>query len=169
MNDIEEYLIANRERYTREALTGKLVAAGHDPAAVEAAWARIAGGDSPPPGWGTGGRATPSRAGAGTYLLIVLVVLAFGFVGLLGAAGISLARGYASSGGGTTTALTLVYGLAMLGGLLFSVRRLYRAASIAEAQGAIFTAVAVSFLVLIGISGACIATVSGFGGVGARP
>jgi hypothetical protein len=38
---IREYIRANRDRYTREAITAQLVANGHDPAEVEAAWAAM--------------------------------------------------------------------------------------------------------------------------------
>jgi len=40
--DLVQYIRANRDRYTREAITAVLVGAGHDPAAIEAAWALVA-------------------------------------------------------------------------------------------------------------------------------
>jgi len=38
-SDLVAYLQANRDRYTREALEGRLAAAGHPPEAIAAAWA----------------------------------------------------------------------------------------------------------------------------------
>ena len=35
---IRDYIRANRDRYTREAIRGQLLAAGHDPARVDAIW-----------------------------------------------------------------------------------------------------------------------------------
>jgi hypothetical protein len=49
---IEDYIRANRAGHPREALTEQLVAAGHDRAAVEAAWKRLsipAGEEEPAP------------------------------------------------------------------------------------------------------------------------
>jgi hypothetical protein len=39
---IDEYIRQNRDRYTREAIRDQLTHAGHDPAAVDAAWDRLA-------------------------------------------------------------------------------------------------------------------------------
>jgi hypothetical protein len=52
--EVDEYIRANRDRYTREAITAHLVAAGHDRAAVEAAWQRAEappGAAARPTGW----------------------------------------------------------------------------------------------------------------------
>lgn len=38
--EIDDYIAANRSRYTREAITERLTAAGHEPAEIEAAWRR---------------------------------------------------------------------------------------------------------------------------------
>lgn len=38
---ITDYIRANRRRYTREAITQQLVAAGHDPAEIERVWAAL--------------------------------------------------------------------------------------------------------------------------------
>ena len=46
MNELDDYLRANRDAFTREALTRRLVDEGHDPAEVEAAWTRIKVGDA---------------------------------------------------------------------------------------------------------------------------
>lgn len=44
--EILRYIRANRQAYTREAITAELVATGHAPASVEAAWDAIAAEDS---------------------------------------------------------------------------------------------------------------------------
>lgn len=51
---IVEYIAANRSQYTRNAMRDRLIDAGHDPAAVDAALdadARSAGAAAPPSGW----------------------------------------------------------------------------------------------------------------------
>jgi hypothetical protein len=55
-DEIDEYIRANRDRYTREAITGQLLEAGHDRAAVDAAWARAQEGAASraPIGWRPG-------------------------------------------------------------------------------------------------------------------
>jgi len=68
---IDEYIRQNRDRYTREAVRQQLIAAGHDPVAIEAAWERIAASSAAPPrrsGWRPGWR----------EFLILLVVGAIG-------------------------------------------------------------------------------------------
>jgi hypothetical protein len=44
---MDGYIRANRSQYSRAVLTEQLVAAGHDPAAVEAAWNRLSQGYCP--------------------------------------------------------------------------------------------------------------------------
>jgi len=39
MQNLIEYISTNRSRYTREAITDHLIEAGHDPSAIEEAWA----------------------------------------------------------------------------------------------------------------------------------
>lgn len=54
---IDEYIRANQARYTREAVRQQLVAAGHDPASIDAAWERVSASERAPrstgwrPGW----------------------------------------------------------------------------------------------------------------------
>jgi hypothetical protein len=55
--EVDEYIRANRDRYTREAITQQLIAAGHDRATVDAAWERAdadASADPAPAGWRPG-------------------------------------------------------------------------------------------------------------------
>lgn len=45
MNEqIADYVHQNRDRYTREAITSQLIAAGHDPADIETTWAELESG-----------------------------------------------------------------------------------------------------------------------------
>jgi hypothetical protein len=92
---ITDYIRANRDRYTREAIRAQLIAAGHDSAAIDAAWdevGRSAKPDAPAPG-GTG------RFVAG----LALVLYALGFLGVLPLAGAAPYR--------TTGPLALLVGL----------------------------------------------------------
>ena len=36
-----DYIRANRDRYSREAIRAQLIAAGHDSAAIDAAWEKV--------------------------------------------------------------------------------------------------------------------------------
>ena len=203
MNEIDAYLAENRDRYTREALTKVLREAGHDPADIEAAWARLeapAARSSPlletpinpidaylaqnrdrytrdqldevlrtrydqgdidaawarldAPGamaWSEMKKVNgpPGRPGAGTYLLIVVAVLCYGAAIL--AAGATIAYG------GAVSLLMLVYVIAMIAGLVYSVRRLLRAPTLGEGASAIGLAFAISIVIFVGLSGACFA------------
>jgi hypothetical protein len=169
MNELDDYLRANRDAYTRDALTRRLVEIGHDPVEVEAAWARIESVDGarphsdPPAG----------RPGIGTFLLIGAAVLGYGYVAALGIGGIGFMAYYGSSGPGNVggnaaaTILTAVYALAMVIGLGYSVRRLYRAPSLAAGGWAFGPAFAISVVVLFGINGACLAGVLASSALGA--
>jgi hypothetical protein len=152
MNEIDDYLRANRDRFTRQALTKTLVDAGHDPAAVEAAWSRLGSGpvdhwapstapDEPPHG----------QAGVGTVLLVVLALLVYGGAILLAVAAISF--------GGGISVLMIVYVIAMLVGLVHSVRQLLSAPKRGLGTGPIWGAVGISVLIFIGLSGACLVAI----------
>jgi hypothetical protein len=165
MNEIDDYLRANRDAYTREALTKRLVESGHAPDDVDMAWVRIEALDAKTPP----GPALPrGRPGLGTIILIIAVVIGYGYIGLIGTFGIGFVAyygNYAPDGSATTvvnpvaTVLLVVYVAAMLVGLGVSIRRLWRAPSLGRGAGAIGTAFGVAVLVLIGINGACIAGV----------
>jgi len=139
VNAIEDYIAANRDRYTDEALTSQLLDAGHDRTAIEAALSRA--------------RAAPSAAvgkpGTGTYLLALLLSL-----GYLAACGLALV---AVSAGGVVTMLMLTYIVAMAIGGVWSIQRLLKAPTREAGGSAIATAAAISIVVFIGISGACFA------------
>jgi hypothetical protein len=167
VNELDDYLRANRDAFTREALTRRLVDEGHDPAAVDAAWARldVADDERPHPGPPIG------RPGIGTFLLMGLAVVGYGYVASFGVFGILFLAYYPSSASGGSnpmgTILIAVYIVAMVVGLAYSVRRLYRAPSLARGGWAFGPALAISVVVLIGINGACIAGVLASSAVGA--
>ena len=46
---IDDYIRANSDKYTREAIRERLIAAGHDIASVDAAWARVDAATPPQP------------------------------------------------------------------------------------------------------------------------
>ena len=161
MNELDAYLAANREGYTREALTTELVKAGHDPAAIEEAWARVTAADAaaedvratPIQHWDAGRPvATPAsatRLGGGTVLLIVFVV--FAYVAAIVAAGIFIFYG------GAVSLLMLAYVITMIVGLVYSVRRLRAAPTVRTGGSAIGVAFAISVVIFIGLSGVCFA------------
>jgi hypothetical protein len=161
LEDLDQYLRANRDRYTRDALTAEAIKAGHEPADVEAAWQRIDRADaglspsSPPAG----------RPGLGTVLLIGAIVLGYGYAALAGISGIGLTAYYGRAGGaqaGSSTGATIlmaVYVIAMLVGLVYSARQIYRAPSLGRGASAIGGALAISLVVLVGMNGACFAAV----------
>jgi hypothetical protein len=157
MNEIDEYLRTNRDAYTREALTRRLVESGHDPAEVDAAWARLelANGGARPRPRGSGG-----RPGIGTYLLIGATVLGYCYVAALGVGGVLFMAYYGSPGTSSYSAasviLIAVYLIGMVVGLGYSVRRLHRAPSLATGGWAFGPALAISLVVFVGINGACV-------------
>jgi hypothetical protein len=44
---IRDYIRANRDRYTKEAIRDQLLAAGHDQSAIDAAWQQVAAEEPP--------------------------------------------------------------------------------------------------------------------------
>jgi hypothetical protein len=153
MNEIDDYLRANRDAYTREALSRRLIEAGHDPATVEAAWARVAAGDA-----GAGPPLPGRRPGIGTVLLIIVVVAGYGYVGAFGLFGIAFsASGMSGRPMGPLFTIEIpVYVIAILAGLFVAVRRIWRSPSLGRGASAIGAAFATAVALLIGISGACV-------------
>jgi hypothetical protein len=150
MNELDDYLRANRAAFTRDALTRRLVEEGHDPADVEAAWARIeTDPTSPSAPSGEATQPTSGRAGIGTGALIVLVVLVYGGAILAAVATISY--------GGGVSILMIVYVIAMLLGLVYSVRTLLAAPTRGIGWAPIWGAVGLAFVIFVGLSGACFA------------
>lgn len=136
MNELDEYLRANRDRFTREALTKRVVEEGHDPADVEAAWARVE-------------RGPIGTAGIGTWALALLAVVVYG--------GAIVAAVFTISYGGAVSLLMVVYVIAMLCGLVYSVRRLLAAPTSGIGWAPIWGAVGLAFVIFVGLSGACFA------------
>lgn len=149
MNEVDDYLRANRGAYTREALTRRLLEHGHDPAAIDAAWVRIENG--PIANRVASGEQVDSqagRAGIGTALLIGLAIVVYG--------GAILLAGAAITRGGGISVLMIVYIIAMLFGLVRSVRQLLSAPRRGSGIGPIWAAFGVAFVVFVGLSGACL-------------
>jgi hypothetical protein len=140
VNEIEEYIRANRQRYTRDAVTEQLRASGHDSAEIEAAWARVEAATPTVP---------PATAGPGTTLLAVLLGLGYAFA--------IVAAGFAAFLGGAVTVLMIAYMVAMIAGGIWSIGRVMRAPSLREGASAIALAAGVSVVVFIGLSGTCFA------------
>ena len=155
MNELDVYLRAHRDAFTREALTRRLVDEGHDPADIEAAWARLDQADAGAPPQAAG---PPGRPGIGTVLLIIVAVAGYGYVGFFGVFGIF----FSASGltgrpiGGLYTIEAGVYVIAMLVGLFLAVRRIWRSPSLGGGASAIGGAFGAAIAILIGISGACV-------------
>ena len=155
-DDLVRYLREYRERYTREALTNQLIAQGHDPAAVEAAWARLTAEDAG--GWSAAPR--PSDTGGGTIAgVVIMSLLIVGTYGL--AIALTLLLVGAGSYAGTDMpaypiAILVIYAIAMLAGGLFSLWRLFKVPSAGTGAAGILTAFAISVLIFVGLSGLCI-------------
>jgi hypothetical protein len=81
---IDDYIRDNRAKYTPEAIRAQLIAAGHDSAAVNAAWDRAVRDSQTPPS---------TRSGGG---LAVFAVILFVLGGLVGAFGVLMLAGFNS-------------------------------------------------------------------------
>ena len=81
---IDNYIEQNKSRYTREAIREQLVAAGHDPAAIDDAWERLGASNAviSPVGW---------RPGWMEFLLLLVV-------GAIGAAIVWSGQPYGAGG-----------------------------------------------------------------------
>jgi hypothetical protein len=148
MNELDDYLRANRDAYTRDALTQRLIDAGHDPNAVEEAWSRIGAGSISQ--WTASEapvEAPRGQAGIGTILLAIALFLGYG--------GAILLAGVAISYGSAVSILMIVYIVAMIAGLVYSLRRLVGAPQTGRGWGPIWIAVGLSVTIFVGLSGAC--------------
>ena len=155
MSEIDDYIRANRERFSRAGLDEKLRAGGHDEAAIEAAWARVETGE----GAGDGERPVVGPGGRLAAILLILVAIGgYTYAGFFGIAGISFSSHGSdpTSGiGGLYQLVLIVYLGAMIVGLGLSIRSLWRAPRIRGTGVAIVGALGLSLLLLIGINGAC--------------
>ena len=96
---IIDYIRANRDRYSRDAIRAQLIAAGHDSAAIDAAWDEA--GRSPKP-------EVPAPGGTGRFVTgLALLLYTLGFLGVLPLAGAAPYR--------TTGPLALLVGLVIYG------------------------------------------------------
>jgi hypothetical protein len=77
------YIRANRDRYTREAITSQLVAAGHDRASIDAAWEQVA---TARPAGGSEGRNLGNYVWA-IYWLGAGIIAAITVISMLGSGG----------------------------------------------------------------------------------
>jgi hypothetical protein len=162
VNDIDDYIRANRDRFAREALDAKLRASGHDQAAIDAAWARAGSGEGAP----DGPRQVTTGARVGAILLILVAIGGYVFLGFVGTAGISFVgyddhvQGASGGVGGPYQIILLAYLVAMVVGLAISIRSLWRAPRIRGTGAAVFGAIGLSLLLLIGINGVCFVATS---------
>jgi hypothetical protein len=129
--DIDDYIRANWDRYTRAAITQQLEAAGHDRAAIDAAYERARVAQRAERGWrmgwreflflavmGTAGAAlvwSPADYGAVIIAPIVYLVLVSVAMGLAKALSIAVDRG-------STTAVAVVLVLAGAGGAFLALQ-----------------------------------------------
>jgi hypothetical protein len=107
---ITDYIRANRDRYSREAIRAQLIAAGHDSPAIEAAWDDVTRTTKPDPPAPRGTR----RFVTGLALLLYLL----GFLGVAPLAGVAPYR--------TTGPLALLVGLVIYGIAGYLALRLIR-------------------------------------------
>jgi hypothetical protein len=151
---IDAYLREHMGRYTHQALDAQLRAAGHDDAAIAAAWQRVTGVGAwagPPP-------VQPSGAAGFLYILgVIAIVIAYGGSALLAGLGAFV---FASSSGelfsGQSGALVLVaYTVAVVVAAVVAFRFLTRVDKRRRGVLPMLGAIAVVAVVYIGLSGLC--------------
>ena len=154
--DLEQYIRDNRERYTRDAIRGRLVDEGYSDADIDAAWVAAGTIDrrlAPDPE-----RPSAERT-AIAAILIVIVLLAYGSAILLALVGISMVGSpYALEGG--DVAVLVAYIATMAAGAAVVTWVAIRARSPSGSWRAIGGAVALSILVFAGLSGLCQVAIS---------
>ncbi|MDQ2935831.1 MAG: hypothetical protein M3R49_12820 [Chloroflexota bacterium] len=129
---IADYIRAHRDRYTREAITQQLIAAGYEPAAVEATWDALRGDAANPP---------PRRRGAGYVMTVYLLGLA-GMLVIVALSGLQL----------FPFVVVLVVAYALVGYLIARVWA-------PRATMGIWLALAVPFVFLLIGFGSCVAAI----------
>jgi hypothetical protein len=179
---IGDYIRENRDKYTREAIREQLIAAGHDPEAVDAELERSAGqyaAPTPPIGWrprwreflvlvllGAIGAAIvwagePYGAG-GIAPVVYFIVVSIGFaigkaVSLLVDAGNTLTAavllGVAAVGGAVVFGLSLVSQAIAVPAVVMAVLLIYLRGSNPRAAGAV--GAAIPLLVWLLVTGTC--------------
>jgi hypothetical protein len=151
--DLVHYIREHRATYTREALTAELVAAGHDTADVEAAWAQLDAEDATAPpatAWAVPDT-KPYERGPATVILMLVVAL-----GYLASVAVFV---FGNLGGGRYNVVVILYTVAMFAVGAFVLRQMGRASSMGTVVGAFLIAV----VLYVGLAGACIAGVLSVG------
>jgi hypothetical protein len=147
-DEILRYIEGHRDQFTREAIDASLRKAGYDQAVIDAAWAAT---DANPEV-----RPIPGIGAMISILFAVIVVIgAYGLTILLA---ISLLDpdAYFHTTGAATTVMGL-FVVSMVGGCIYSVYRLVRAASAPRMARAILTAFGISVAIFASLSGLCVA------------
>ena len=135
---ILRYITDNRDTYTREVITRRLIEAGHDPAEIERAWESI----EP--------RIVP-RSGGGlpediAFWFAVYVVVLYGLTFVVYALGIG--------------ELAIILGIFLLLGAMISTRMVRSSTAVAKgAASGLLIAALIPFVTLVIIAGLCTATV----------
>ena len=135
---ILRYITDNRDTYTREVITRRLIDAGHDPAEIERAWESI----EP--------RIVPRSEGGLpediAFWFTVYVVVLYGLTFVVYALGIG--------------ELAIILGIFLLLGAMISTRMVRSSRAVAKgAASGLLIAVLIPFVTLVIIAGLCTATV----------
>ena len=135
---ILRYITDNRDTYTREVITRRLIEAGHDPAEIERAWESI----EP--------RIVPRSEGGLpediAFWFTVYVVVLYGLTFVVYALGIG--------------ELAIILGIFLLLGAMISTRMVRSSRAVAKgAASGLLIAVLIPFVTLVIIAGLCTATV----------
>jgi len=166
MSDIDDYIRKNQSRYTREALDEQLRAAGHDPGAIAAAWARLGDVDDRP----APVRPRSAAEWIGRLVLIAIIAVPYGYLGFLGIVGVSFVTGYPRAATGLAALVAdvvmIAFGVAMLIAFLFVARRIVVGGTIGGRGWTVTGSVGIAFVLLLGICGACIAGALGAAALG---
>lgn len=147
---IADYIRANRRRYTREALTKQLIAAGHDPGEIERVWAALDTRDA------------DDVAGEGFWGRFALILIGINLAVFLGVALLTgmLANLPSSSVILVILAIAMAIGALIAWGIVAATGPTKLSPRTASVIGAAIPAL---FALLIG--GSCYALIGGLGGI----
>jgi hypothetical protein len=148
---IADYIRANRDRYTREAIRDQLIAAGHAPADVDRAWEELS---RPESGWEMPNAASARAPSGGLAVYVYLIYL----VGLLAAVALAIAF-FSSSQRGYAVVFLVVY--AVIG--LLAARWLAGSAQPQSGVGWASMLIGVPIIFLLLFGGSCLAGILGLG------
>ena len=161
--EVIRYIAENRERYTREAIDGHLLNAGHTRGDIDAAWSRLGGNERRP---ASDARPSPSDGPAFWPVFLGSVVAMYGITFLVYAGFF-----YRSSDEGYEVFAVIASGIFLVFLLLAAmisvalVRR-NRSAAMGAASG-LLTALVIPFVFLVIVAGLCTVITGGapFAGV----